>query len=139
MSQKDYIHKKKITQILTEKNKLGSILESQQLTNYKSLILSNTILSQTEDFNPLNTSLQQNTIYNTITPSTCPSFIFCKNTLNRVNRQDSYRELSLCRHSTSINSINDHYWKNKKNNLIKPNIPCFQQSNLQYKNKMCFS
>ena len=105
MSQKDYINKKKITQILSEKNKLGSILESQQLTDYKSLILSNTILSETEEFDPLNTSLQQNTIYNAVSVPTCPSFIFCKNTLDRINRQSTQRELSVCRHNNYTNSM----------------------------------
>ena len=138
MSQKDYINKKKITQILTEKNKLNSILESQQLTDYKSLILSNTILSNTEEFDPLNTSLQQNTIYNTVSAPTCPSFIFCKNTLDRVNRQHSPRELSLCRHNNYTNSVNDQYWKDKKNNQIKSNIPCYRQPKPQYKYKLCF-
>jgi hypothetical protein len=138
MSQKDYINKKKITQILSEKNKLGSILESQQLTDYKSLILSNTILSETEEFDPLNTSLQQNTIYNAVSVPTCPSFIFCKNTLDRINRQSTQRELSVCRHNNYTNSMNNQYWKDKKNNQIKPNIPCYRQPKPQYKYKLCF-
>lgn len=65
MSHRDYTIKKRNTHIL-QSNDLNHILNSQQLTDYKSLTTKQCVKSINKKFDPLKPSTLQNTIYNII-------------------------------------------------------------------------
>lgn len=118
MSQRDYIQRKRNIQILNKKEDLNHVLNSQQLTDFKSLILSNCIVSSNVEFNPLLSSTQQNVIDTNIpVAQDCPTFIFGMNTQERANRQN-LPTLKMFHHSNQTNGINQAYWELKKRNEI---------------------
>ena len=65
MSHRDYTIKKRNTHILQSKD-LNHILNSQQLTDYKSLTTKQCVKSINKKFDPLKPSTLQTTIYNVI-------------------------------------------------------------------------
>lgn len=118
MSQRDYIERKRNIQILHKKQDLNHVLNSQQLTDFKSLILSDCIVSSNVEFNPLITSTQQNTIdTNVPVAPDCPTFMFGMNTQHRANRQNP-PTLKMFHHSNHTNGKNQAYWEFKKTNQM---------------------
>lgn len=118
MSQKDYIERKRNIQILHKKQDLNHVLNSQQLTDFKSLILSDCIVSSNVEFDPLITSTQQNTIdTNVPVAPDCPTFMFGMNTQQRVHRQNP-PTLTMFHRSNQNNGKNQVYWELKKTNQI---------------------
>jgi|AACY02.1.fsa_nt_gi uncharacterized protein YcgL (UPF0745 family) len=74
MSQSDYLNHKRNAQVLENQSILESVLESQQLTNFKTYSISKQIDNDKIFDMKLKTS-------------GCPSFIFCINTNTRINRK----------------------------------------------------
>jgi len=122
MSQSDYINRKKTAQILYEKEDLDHILPSQQLTNFKTVVLPNDIEFENVEFNPLLPANKQRIvgIDNGVSSIVdCPTFVLCNNTQMRLNRKSG--QMSMFNHR-NVHAKNENFWNLKKQNKL-----CFEK------------
>ena len=114
MSQSDYIRRKKTSYVLYEPSDLNHVLSSQQLTNFKSVVMPNDIIYENEYLDPNIPVNQQritgfdNGVTNVVD---CPSFLFCKDTHLRENRK--LGQMAGFNHR-NYNGFNEFYWTQKK-------------------------
>lgn len=88
MSQSDYIRYKKISNKLLEVNKIDSILDSQDYTDFKQYYLESNIVNTKPLLNRLNISGQSVIFDMKLNIKYCPktNFTMCNKTGNRANR-----------------------------------------------------
>lgn len=124
MSQSDYIRHKKIANILKHQNdgeynkkNLGIFVHSQDLTNFKTFELSNTIYDRNVTYNQILAGNKQNIFNMEMKISgNCPNVIFCTNTNNRPNR--TKQNIPMFSHYRGKISKNGYFWDQKPKNLL---------------------
>ena len=102
MSQSDYIRYKKISHQLLEVNKLNSVLDSQEYTDFKQYYLESNIVNTKPLLNKLTISDQSVIFDMNSNIRNCPktNFIMCNKTQNRLNR------LNIQYHASDAHPIN---------------------------------
>ena len=118
MSQSDYIRHKKIANILKhQKENLGNVLHSQDLTNFKTFQLSNTIYDNSVTYNKLLQGNKQNVFDMEIEiTENCPNMVFCVNTNDRPNR--TKQNIPMFSHYRGKISRNEYFWGKKNRHQL---------------------
>jgi hypothetical protein len=117
MSQSDYIRHKKMANILKHQENLGNVINSQDLTNFRTFELSNTIYDNSVTYNQILPGNKQNIFNMEMEISVnCPNVVFCTNTNNRPNR--SLRPLPMFSHYRGKISKNGYFWDQKTKNKL---------------------
>jgi len=106
MSQSDYIRHKKMANILKHQENLGNVLNSQDLTSFRTFELSKTIYDDSLTYNEILPGNKVN----------CPSFLFCTGTNTRPNR--SKRSIPMFSHYRGKISKNGYFWEQKTKNKL---------------------
>ena len=117
MSQSDYIKHKKMANILKHQENLGNVLSSQELTNFKTFELSNTIYDNSITYNQILPGNKQNIFNMEMEISgNCPNIVFCVDTNLRANRAE--RTIPMFSHYRGKISKNGNYWERKTKHLL---------------------
>jgi len=118
MSQSDYIRHKKMANILRDQENLGNVLNSQDLTNFKTFQISNTILDGNIYNNQLIPANKQIVFDIEMEISgNCPNIVFCTGTNDRANRTNK-QSVPMFSHYRGKISKNEYFWGKKNKHQL---------------------
>lgn len=100
-----------------QKENLGNVLHSQDLTNYKTFQISNTVYDNSVTYNQILPADKQNIFNMEMEISgNCPSILFCAHTNNRANRMK--QNMPMFSHYRGKISRNEYFWGKKNKHQL---------------------